>query len=623
MMQLLRKKTKAIMIIVAASFVGGFIFLQLGVGTGGRRVQPQINVGVINGVEISYNSYYDVQNSILSQIRASGKDDLTEEDYDRIEQQTWNELVFEILIQQEIERRGIEVTDEEVWDFLLNNPPEFIRANEIFHVNGQFDPGEYRRIIEAPEMQPQTEGLKEWVRQMLPRLKLNNQVTLGIHFSDAALLRIYRERKEQVKVGYVFFDPASLERDNGTSETTREQDLLPVEDDPYRPSQDEVRAYYKDHEQEFIDPERVTLQYIELSTRPTKKDTLEAKNRAISLIERIQRGEDFGEIAQEFSSDLSTSDQGGDLGYLKRGEMLSAMENVVFSMEVGEVSDPILTPRGWHIVKVDDRREEDRGEELKIRHILLPIKISLATRDSVYGLVRSLFDNMREEAGTFEQIAAKYNLPLKVTPPFTKNDFIPELGSIMNEASNFAFSRDVDAVSHSITRAGRVTVLRILEKTPERNLTFEEARAQIADILSNEKKMEAVGEKADSILSEAIQNGSLRETAETNEIDYRVTPLFSRNDFVPNIGRGNAFVGYAHTLPEGTIGGPVKTERGYYLIEVLERKGIDMEAFEAAKEELRTELINREKASAFERWLSNIIEDAEIEDNRFFFGYSS
>jgi peptidyl-prolyl cis-trans isomerase D len=611
------------MIIVAASFVGGFIFLQLGVGTGGRRVQPQINVGVINGVEINYNSYYDVQNSIISQIRASGKDDLTEEDYDRIEQQTWNELVFEILIQQEIERRGIEVTDEEVWDFLLNNPPEFIRANEIFHVNGQFDPGEYRRIIEAPEMQPQTEGLKEWVRQMLPRLKLNNQVTLGIHFSDASLLRIYRERKEQVKVGYVFFDPASLDRNNGTAETIREEELLPVEDDPYRPSKDEVMSYYKAHEQEFVDPERVTLQYIELSTRPTKKDTLEAKNRAVALVERIQRGEDFGEIAREFSSDLSTSDQGGDLGYLKRGEMLSAMENVVFSMEVGEVSDPILTPRGWHIVKVDDRREEDKGEELKIRHILLPIKISLATRDSVYGLVRSLFDDIREEAGTFEQIAAKYNLSLKVTSPFTKNDFIPELGSVMNEASNFAFSRDVEAVSHSITRAGRVIVLRILEKTPERNLTFEEARAEITDILSNENKMEAVGEKADSILSEAIQNGSLRETAEANEIDYQVTPLFSRNDFVPNIGRGNAFVGYAHTLPEGTIGGPVKTERGYYLIEVLERKGIDMEAFEAAKEDLRTELINREKASAFERWLSNIIEDAEIEDNRFFFGYSS
>ncbi len=622
-MQLLRKKTKAIMIVVAASFLGGFIFLQLGVGTGGRRIQPQVNVGVINGVEISYTDYYEVQNSIISQIRASGKEDLSEEDYDRIEQQTWNELVFEILIQQEIERRGIEVTEEEAWDYLLNNPPEFIRANEIFHVNGQFDPGEYRRIIEAPEMQPQTEGLREWVRQMLPRLKLNNQITLGIHFSDAALLRIYRERKEQVKVGYVFFDPASLDRDEGDAGTTGELELLPVEDDPYRPAENEVKSYYEEHKKEFVEPERATLQYIELSTRPTKKDTLETKNRASALVERIHRGEDFGEIAREFSSDLSTSDQGGDLGYLKRGEMLSAMENVVFSMEIGEVSDPILTPRGWHIVRVDDRRKEERGEELKIRHILLPIKISLATRDSVYGLVRSLFDDMREQTGTFEQLATKYNLPLKVTSPFTENDFIPELGAIMNEASTFAFSHDVDAVSHSITRAGRVLVLRIQEKTPERNRTFEEARAEITDILSSEKKMESVKEKADSILAEATQNGSLRETAEANDIDYRVTPLFSRNDFVPNIGRGNAFVGYANTLPEGKIGGPVKTERGYYLLEVLERKGIDMEAFEATKDDLRTELTNREKASVFERWLSALIEDAEIEDNRFFFGYSS
>jgi hypothetical protein len=72
MMQLLRKKTKAIMIVVVASFVIGFIFLQLGLGGGKRSSQAVMNIGVVNGVEISYNDFYNMQNNIISQLKAQG-----------------------------------------------------------------------------------------------------------------------------------------------------------------------------------------------------------------------------------------------------------------------------------------------------------------------------------------------------------------------------------------------------------------------------------------------------------------------------------------------------------------------------------------------------------------------
>ena len=107
MMRLLRKKTKAIMIIVAVSFVVGFIFLQLGVGTGGRSVQQAVYVGKVNGVEISFNDFQNMLNNIIVQLRQQGRDDLTDEEYDRVENQAWNEIVFNILIQQEINKRGI------------------------------------------------------------------------------------------------------------------------------------------------------------------------------------------------------------------------------------------------------------------------------------------------------------------------------------------------------------------------------------------------------------------------------------------------------------------------------------------------------------------------------------
>ena len=622
-MQLLRKKTKTIMIIVAASFLVGFVFLQLGVGTSKRSNQPTPNIGVINGVKVSYNDFYETQNDIISQLKAQGRNDLTEEDYDRIEQQTWNELVFQILVQQEIERRNIEVSDEEVREYLINNPPEFIQSNENFQVNGKFDQEQYLQILNAPENQQFAASLEDYIRKILPQIKLSNQITYGIHFTDAALLRTYKERKEQVKAGYVFFDPSSLNDDNDNQETPDDEGLLPLKEDPYLPSNEEILSYYDAHQKDFIDEERAILQYIEFSVSPTQKDTMDARNKAVALVERIKGGEDFGDLAKEFSADPATAEKGGDLGFLHRGEMLSAIEDAAFSMAAGELSDPILTPRGWHIIRVDERRIRDKKDEVKVRHILVPIKVSLATRDSVYGLIRDIFNDLREEVGSFEEITSAYNVPVKTTTPFTRNDFIPELGPIMREASEFAFSQKTGAVSQSITRVGRVFILHVHDKIQERLKTLEEVRGEIQDLLSEEKKMEILRKRAETLLAEANRKGNLKEAASAMELEYRVTPLFSRRDFVPNIGRGNAFIGYAHALPQGKIGGPVKTEKGFYIIEVLERKEIDMAAFEEAKESLRTELINREKAGAFERWFSSLLEEAEIEDNRLFFGYSS
>ncbi len=623
-MQLLRKKTKIIMIIVAAAFLVGFIFLQLGVGTGSRTNRQTVatNIGEINGVEISYNDFYDLQNNMAQQLKNQGKDDLSQEDYDRIEEQTWDQLVFQILIQQEIKRRGITVSDEEVRDYLLNNPPDFIRSNENFQVDGKFSQEQYEAILNAPENRQFAANLESWVRQTLPQIKLSKQITEGIHFSDSALLQEYKEREEKVKVGYVFFDPSSLEGEDESQAKDGGEELLPRENNPYQPTLKEIRSYYDAHKKEFSDPERAVLQYIKLSVNPTSKDTTEARKKALALAERSRKGEDFSGLAKEYSDDVATADKGGDLGYIKKGEMLPALEKAAFSMKTGETSDPILTPRGWHILRVEDRRGRDNNKEVQVRHILIPIRTSLATRDSIYGIVRNILGDIRDNQSDFEAVTALQQVPVKTTNPFTKNDFLPELGPISREASSFAFSQDVGAVSQSITRMGQVFVLRISRKIPERIRPLEEVQGNIEDLLSREKKMAVLIEKASKLLSEAKEYGSLKAAAASEGDKYHEPPPFTLRDRVPGVGQDNTFIGYAHGLPVGTIGGPVRTDRGCYLIEVLERKGVDMAEFEKAKEDLRKELVNRAKSTAFERWYTSLLQEAKIEDNRLLLGYS-
>ncbi len=98
----------------------------------------------------------------------------------------------------------------------------------------------------------------------------------------------------------------------------------------------------------------------------------EARQRALALAERARKGEDFVELAKNFSEGPSKED-GGDVGFFKKGDMVAAFEKAAFALEVGGVSDPVRTPFGWHVIKLEEKRAgpakpfEQVREELKDR----------------------------------------------------------------------------------------------------------------------------------------------------------------------------------------------------------------------------------------------------------------
>lgn len=97
---------------------------------------------------------------------------------------------------------------------------------------------------------------------------------------------------------------------------------------------------------------------------------IEARDKAAGIIEDIRSGADFSEKAKDSSEDTFTAEKGGDLGLISRGEMVPDFEKVAFSLEKGEVSDPVKTQFGYHIIQVDEIEGEGDAEKRKVRHIL-------------------------------------------------------------------------------------------------------------------------------------------------------------------------------------------------------------------------------------------------------------
>lgn len=116
---------------------------------------------------------------------------------------------------------------------------------------------------------------------------------------------------------------------------------------------DEVKQYYDAHQQEFTRPEEVDIAEIFLSTEGKSPEEIESVQRkAEDLHNRVVKGDDFNEIAKRYSEGSTAKDQGGDLGTFKRGALAPQLEDVVFKMEKGQITDVIQTKTGFEILKV-------------------------------------------------------------------------------------------------------------------------------------------------------------------------------------------------------------------------------------------------------------------------------
>ncbi|MDH3758222.1 MAG: peptidylprolyl isomerase [Gammaproteobacteria bacterium] len=121
----------------------------------------------------------------------------------------------------------------------------------------------------------------------------------------------------------------------------------------------ELERYYEDNESRLTLPERVRVRHILLTWKPlgTQDDRAAIHKQMEPILERVRNGEDFAKLATQFSDDYATKNSGGDTGLFTRGTMVPAFEDVAFALEPGEISDPVETVFGVHILRLEERSE--------------------------------------------------------------------------------------------------------------------------------------------------------------------------------------------------------------------------------------------------------------------------
>ncbi len=171
-------------------------------------------------------------------------------------------------------------------------------------------------------------------------------------------------------------------------------------------SRREVEQFKKEYKDSIPDiPPSLDFSHILIKPKPSEDEDNEAIQLIDSLYQLVKSGEPFGELAMEYSQDYNSAKNGGELGFIERGNLVKSFEEAAFKLEPGEISDVIKSVFGYHIIQLIDRK----GEKINVRHILIQEKISDKNIDTAREKALEIREKIESGEIVFDSAAVKYS----------------------------------------------------------------------------------------------------------------------------------------------------------------------------------------------------------------------
>ena len=594
MLKQMREKTKTILWIVVVAFVIS-IFAVWGMNLRSPeqgQQEPDV-VGKVNGEVVNRQMFANTYNELLEQVRTQKGEDyrMSASEQRMLADQAWERTVQKMLVAREIKRRGIVVTDNELVAFLRRNPPPIIQQAFV-NDQGQFDYQAYLAALADPSRD--WSRLEQWARSQIPEMKLQNALSAQIHVPEYAILQRFEKETVKVKATYVSIPFVEV-------------------DSLYQPSETEMTGLYEKVKGDFVEFEKRRISLIQIDKKPTEADERDVRERLMEIRSEILSGGSFAEAAKNYSDDFMSAENGGDLGFIARGVMVPEFDAAAFGLDVGEISEPVRTEYGYHLIMVADRKTENDEEKIKVSHILMKVDLGYDTVDSLRTALGELKEKILKDG--FVRAAEAGGFEVKNPPPFARGSFIQDLGYEPGIIT-FAFNHKSGAISSAIEAEKSVYIVKIMESIPERHVPIEDIRDQLVERIRKERADDQTHAIGESLRQAALTSGDLASVAHDQGFEIQETALFSENESVPGIGVNTAFAYACHQLPVGDLSPPIKGRDAFYLIRVTERTEPDMEEYAKRRAELLNQLRTEMATRFIAGWYDEIRKNAEVVDLR-------
>lgn len=542
-----------------------FVFAVWGIDIGfGNRS----TAAVVNGDEIPIAPVRQAIQNQVSRFSQQLGSDVPEVLETQIRNDVIESFVQQRLLLQRAREEGYRISDAEL--------TQEIRQMPIFEVGGSFSMDSYRARLANFGLTPA--GFEAEQRQILEIGQLQEGILRSAFATVDELERRVRIDGEQREIAWLRL-PLSSYADGVEVSDEEVRALYDASPDRYSSKEtvdieylelnladvaadievgeDELRQYYDEQVARepdlFATPEQRRARHI-LVNVDDDTDEAAAEARAQELLDRVNSGEPFADVAMEASDDTGSAALGGDLDWVEPGMMVGPFDEALFSMSDGEIRGPVRTPFGFHIILLEETREGDtrdfeesraqleddlkkaRAEDLYYERAEIMETVSFENPDSLVPAAEALGIEIK----TLDGVTRTGNSGLAANPEFTALAFSLE---VLEDGENSAAIEPEE---------GKAVVLRVAEHHPAEVLPLEQVRAGIVSELEQEAARARVAEAALAARTRLSNGEAADELAAEIDADYQGPRLIGRDDSgVPRAVRDAAF---SQVVEDGAVG---------------------------------------------------------------------
>ena len=526
-----------------AALIIGAISIALVISFGNMNQTPleQDVVITVNDREITLVDYREEYTNQLLQFQEVFGDEIPESLEFTIQESATENLIMKTLLNDYVDAQGYRVSPEYVAELITTNPN--------FQLGEGFNRENYQAILSS-------QGVSQSKYENDLRIELQiNQLRRGLiesSFITPSEFRRFVELQMEERDGQYllipsskFTDQVSLDKEvvstfyteNITSFMTEEEidvEFLSIDTEEIAQSIEfstlDVEQYYKENIERFRSNEERKSSHILISFDDEVIEDA-AQEQSKDILVRIKGGESFEELAQEFSDDSGSATNGGDLGWAEPGLFVSEFDQVLYALEIGEISDPVKTQFGYHIIRLDDVKEGRKKEFAEIEEELTDEYSQLLAEDRLYDLAEQLDDLALQAYNELDTVADRLALELNQISAITRNgsSFLnqqPELIDILFSSSSIEQSENTPVYEFN----NSIVVARVVNHRLPETKNFSEVEDEIVNLLTVQNSIEIANETAAQMLEELSSGKTLTELSDLYQLELKEFNELKRND---------------------------------------------------------------------------------------------
>ena len=546
-----------------------------------------------------------------------------------LREQVMNQLIQQAELIYESERMGLKVSDQEFRDEL-----QYGMYRQAFFPNGKWIGAEkYKQLL--TQGGGTVEKFEHDARLDMQVRKLINVITADATVPESAVEQAYKEQNTKVKFQYAVLTLADIVKTIKPTDTElkayfdanlagyaraipekrqvkyfvlNEKDVAAkITVDPA-----EVQRAYVANQDTYRVQERAKVRHILIETpqpgpdgKVDQKAVDEARAKAQDVLKQLKATGDWAGLAKKYSGDPGSKDTGGELGWIPRGRTVAEFEKTAFSQNKGQISDPVQSSFGFHIIQTEDKEDAHLTPLAEVKASIEGTLKQEKTRNEMNRLTNEAQDVARKQG--LDKAAAKYGVQMIESNPVGHNDALPGIGT-QPAVMDAIFATTDKAGPQTATTPFSTIVFEVAKTLPARAPALEEIKDRVATDFKNQRAGDMLRRKATEMSDRAHAEHDLAKAAKEAGATFKTSELVSRSQQVPDIGNMGGPAGVAFTMKPGEISGPVNVGGGQAVLQIVDKQEPSPSdpAYAKEKDQLRERLVSEKRQELVGLFLNNL-----------------